>query len=151
MDIVPFGGIDQIRVTYSEDIFGVPTMRLVGADDAQYTATDYVYDPESKTGIWTLDEAIDADTVTLRLYGGVDQDGNRLDGDFDGQPGAWFRIQFSTLPGDLNSDGYVDRFDVALAPPQRVVALGETGYVANRDLDGSGTIDAHDTAAVRET
>ena len=148
-DIVPFDRIDQIRVTFSEDIFGVPGMRLRGADVSQYTATDYVYDPESMTGIWTFGEPIDTDTVTLRVYGVVDQDGNRLDGDSDGRPGGSFRHQFSTLPGDLNADGYVDRSDVALlAPPQRVVGLGEAAYVASRDLDGSGTIDASDRSAV---
>jgi hypothetical protein len=150
VDPLPFDGIDQIKVTFSEDVMdALPDFRLAGEDASRYLIRNFIYDVDTTTAVWTLESPLRADELTLRLTGVVDLDGNRLDGDGNGRPGGPFSYQISSLPGDVNRDGRVDRADVLLATVQSTVSVGRPNYVLAHDVDGSGVIDDSDRAVVQ--
>ena len=148
-DVVPVTGVDQIRVTFSEDVFvGRSSIRIPGKDNRNLAIRDFFYDAESATAVWTLAESLPAGSVTVRLDGVVDFQGNLLDGDANGQPGGAFWVRFDSLPGDVNGDGRVDRADHLLVQAHPAATLGHSRYVLALDVDGNARIDDRDLDAV---
>ena len=143
-DVVPVTGVDQIRVTFSEDVFvGRSSIRIPGKDNRDLAIRDFFYDAESATAVWTLgnDARRFGDGAARRV---VDFQGNLLDGDANGQPGGAFWVRFDSLPGDVNGDGRVDRADHFLYRPiwaTRVTPVTSWLWMStetridNRDLD----------------
>ena len=148
-DVVPVTGVDQIKVTFSEDVsVGRSSIRVPGKDNRALAIRDFFYDAESATAVWTLASPWPAGSVTVRLDGVVDLQGNLLDGDADGQPGGSFWVRFDSLPGDVNGDGRVDRADHLFVQAHPVATLGDPRYVLALDVDGNARIDAQDLDAV---
>jgi hypothetical protein len=153
--VLPFAGVDQIKVKFSEDVLvGQNALTLVSQNNIAYGFRDFTYDTDTATAIWTLSSPIGADTVTIRL-GAIrnsvtDTARHALDGDANGTAGGTFRAEYQVLPGDVDGDGRVDGADAALARLHVDAVLGEVGYSLAQDLDGNGRIDANDLAAIQQ-
>jgi hypothetical protein len=149
LELLSHRGIDQIKVTFSEDVVvGWNDLSLVRADGSSHAVRDFSYDPDIATAVWTLSEALEAEAATVQLRGVADLSGASLDGDADGRSDGRFWQQLSVLPGDVNRDGLVDRADLIAtlaAPPAR---LGDATYDLLYDIDGNGQIDASDAREV---
>ncbi|MHB1036111.1 MAG: dockerin type I domain-containing protein [Pirellulales bacterium] len=129
----------------------------------------FVYDPATFTATWTLTEPIGSDRLMLRL----DADGsnairdaaeNRLDGEWtnpvntsdtttdtypsgNGTAGGDFLFRLNILPGDVDQNGAVDIFDVAVLQREYGTTVGATP--ADGDFDGNGTVDIFDVAVLQ--
>jgi hypothetical protein len=145
-DILPFDGIDQVKVTFSEDVLvGWTDLLVRGTEGGNYDVVNFTYNAETATGVWTLSKPLGADTVRVRLGGAVtDEARSRLDGNSDSRPGGTFSYTFQALPGDVTQDGKVDRADMMLAMERASTKLGDPGYEFSSDIDGNGLIDAED-------
>lgn len=55
---------------------------------------------------------------------------------------------YSTRPGDLNSDGYVDQADLAIVQASFGKKLGDAGFDPVADVNGDGIVDIRDLAFV---
>jgi hypothetical protein len=150
LEILPFTDIDQIKVTFTEDVLiGLADLSIRGAAGTSYSIRDFQYNPESATAVWTLSQPLGADTISLRIRDAVgDLSRDRLDGDVNARPGGTFVHQFHVLPGDVTGDGLVDAADTLAAAGRALSLLGEPGYLFSDDLDGNGVVDAEDAMAV---
>ncbi len=149
MNILPFSGADQIKVTFSEDVMvGSGDLRVYGRNVRQYSILEFTYDVDQRTAVWTLAQSVGADTLSVRLFGVTDLAGNALDGDTDGDAGGRFRHQFSVLPGDVDGDGRVDGADYALARTHVPLEINDVAYALASDIDGDGRIDDSDLEAI---
>ena len=149
-EILPFEGIDQVKVTFSEDVLvGWTDLLVRGTDGGNYDVVDFTYNAETATGVWTLAKPLGADTVRVRLQDAVaDVARNSLDGNNDSRPGGSFAYRFQALPGDVTQDGMVDRADMVFAMEHSSTRLGDAGYLYSVDMDGNGVIDATDFMAI---
>src|SRR5205814_4850856 len=59
------------------------------------------------------------------------------------------KTTYSTLPGDVNGDGYVNDADIAIVQAALGTKLGDPGYNPAADLNGDGVVDALDLAMVK--
>ena len=150
LEIVPHGGVDQIKVTFSEDVFvGWTDLTVRGDTGGDYPILNFSYNPETSTAVWTLSKPLAADTVSVQVHDAVgDLARNALDGDTDTRAGGSFVYQFQVLPGDANQDGQVDRSDIIRAMTQSSRELGDAGYSFTSDIDGNGVIDSVVLAAI---
>lgn len=150
MEILPFSGIDQIKVVFSEDVLvGLNDLSVRGVNQPEYGIRNFEYDVETSTAVWTLSQAIEADTITLQIEDAVrDMSRTSLNGDSDAQPGGSFVHQFRILSGDTSGDGQVDREDVLTAMAHASSRLGQAGYVYTHDIDGNAVIDSGDAMAI---
>ena len=121
-------GIDQVQIVFSENVtVQQADLSLTGQQVAQYQTIAFAYDPQSFTAIWTLDQAIQSDLLTLTLEDNpVDAINLALDGQWDnpvdvddplsdtypsgdGQPGGDFVFNFNVEPisptVSLDADG----------------------------------------------
>jgi alpha-tubulin suppressor-like RCC1 family protein len=108
MDALPLTGVDTISVFFGEDVIvRIEGMTCHGTEHGDYTiaADGFVYDQESFSATWRLNEPIHRDTVLLKVGDVVtDLAGNALDGDWDdgqsefpsgdGIPGGDFELSF---------------------------------------------------------
>jgi hypothetical protein len=83
-------------------------------------------------------------TLTIPAAEALDDTGNPLDGDSNGQPGGTYTFNFHRLFGDNDGDRDVDATDFAAFRQ----AFGVTTNLA-LDFDGDGDVDAADFAAFR--
>lgn len=147
--VVPHAGIDQIKVTFSEDVLvGRRDLTLRGAGPNTYTVRDFLYVPDAATAVWTFTEPMDADTISLTLAEVVDLQGKPLDATANGRTDGTFAYEFRVLAGDLNQDGIVEYDDVGLARSHE--RLDAAGYDLLADMDGNGATDEFDVAAVQQ-
>jgi hypothetical protein len=87
-----------------------------------------------------------------------DLDGNALDGEWtnnsstfssgNGTAGGDFEFTFNVLPADIDNTGLVTYYDYFYVNLLSGKSTTSQGYIALRDLDGSGLIDSTDTQAV---
>ena len=162
LDSLPWINIDQIKITFSEDVdVQMGDMALSGVNTTCYEFSGFSYDSNTYTATWTLPQAITKDKLLIDLDGdGIDpvQDAssNALDGEWttssstynsgNSTAGGDFEFRFNVLPGDGYTTNNVNILDPMMANPQVNKDAGDAGYVAQYDVDGSGTIETGDLA-----
>ena len=159
---LPAGNIDQIKVTFSENVtVDQSDLLLTGVNTPSYDVADgtFSYDPVTFTATWTLPGPIGADKLMLALNADGsdaihDDAGTRLDGDWanpasttdtgtsaypsgNGTAGGNFDFRFNVLPGDATQDAVVGPADMS-----RVLTnYGKTGVAWSQgDFSGDGVI-----------
>jgi uncharacterized secreted protein with C-terminal beta-propeller domain len=150
LDVLPFGGINQIKATFNEDVIvGWYDLVIRGVKGDTNSVVNFSYDADTATAIWTLASPLEAGNVTVQLKDTVvDLAGSRLDGNANGRGGGNFNYAFRILPGDVNADGRVDRGDVTSALAFTGSRLGDASYLLSYDVDGNGQIDNDDVMAI---
>jgi len=157
---LPWNNLDQIRITFSEDVdVQAADLSLSGIDTTSFTFSEFFYDPQRFIATWTLAAPIAKDRLQIDLdASGIDPirdlDGNILDGEWtnnvdtfasgDGSAGGDFEFLFNVLPGDVNASGQVTYLDYIYVRQQEGKSTVSPGYNAKYDVDGSGLIDATD-------
>ncbi len=156
LDALPWTNIDQIKITFSEDVdVQMGDLSLSGVNTTAYAFSDFSYDSGTYTATWTLPDAIEKDKLLLDLDGdGIDPIEDASSNDLDGEwttssstynsgnstAGGDFEFRFNVLPGDGYTSNGVNILDPMMANTQKGKDAGDTGYVAQYDVDGDGTI-----------
>jgi hypothetical protein len=134
---LPWGNINQIIVTFSENVIvDQSDLLLTGVNVPSYDVSGgtFSYDPSTFTATWTLPQPIGPDKLMLALNADgsdpiEDAAGNRLDGEWtnptsttatgtstypsgNGLAGGDFHFRFNVLPGDATQDGSVGFADL---------------------------------------
>lgn len=151
--------LDQIMITFSEDVhIDVADLSLSGVNTTAYPFSDFHYDPLAHVATWTLSAPLDKDRFRLDLdANGLepvrDLDGNILDGEWtnnsstvsgNGTAGGDFQFNFNVLPTDVNNTGNITYYDYVYIRQLDGKSTTSPGYIAKRDIDGSGLINSSD-------
>ena len=165
LQTLPWNNINQIRITFSEDVkIEAADLSVSGVNKTAYTFSAFSYDSGTFTAVWTLDAPIAKDKLLLDL----DADGmdpvvsvsthEVLDGAWtdsqstfnsgNGQGGADFQFRFNVLPGDADGSGVVSATDSALAYTKMGKNAGDAGYDIRCDINGSGGITSADIIVI---
>ena len=151
--------IDKIAITFSKDVdVQSADLSLSGVNTTAYQFGAFHYDPFTHVAIWTLSAALDKDRLRLDLNAnGLDPvrdlDGNALDGEWtnnvstmsgNGTAGGDFQFNFNVLPTDVNNTGNVTSYDYVYIRQLDGKSTTSSGYIAKRDIDGSGLINSSD-------
>lgn len=130
---VPVGGIDTIRITFSEEVFVESgNLTIVGMEGQTIPdISQLTYDVETHSATWVFDDTLDIGQYLIRLSDEVhDLDNDALDGEFtnpwsvaeaagyastfpsgDGTAGGEFRFRFTNLTADYNGNNVVESTD----------------------------------------
>lgn len=157
---VPWNNLDQIRITFSDDVnVQMGDLSISGVNQTAYAFSDFSYDPNTRTAVWTLAAPLAKDKLLLDLDGDgidpvADSSENILDGEWttgsstydsgDGTAGGDFEFRFNVLPGDASQDGLINYTDSYLVLAARGKQAGTTGYSIFRDIDGDGVVTTDD-------
>jgi hypothetical protein len=151
--------IDQIILRFDKDVeVDESDLSLSGINTVSYTFNKFHYDPIGHVATWTLAAPLNKDRLQIDLdTNGSDPvrdlEGNVLDGEWtnkvstisgNGTAGGDFQFQFNVQPADVDNSGRITTTDYSLINGLVGKTVGTAGYVANRDLDGSGAIDSGD-------
>jgi hypothetical protein len=166
LQTIPWKNVDQIRITFSEDVVvAAADLSVSGVNTTAYTFSGFTYDSSTKTATWTLSAPITKDKLMLDLdANGLAPvrsvaTGEVLDGAWincqssypsgDTQGGTDFEFRINVVPGDTNASGAVAISDVLLASQQIGKITSTVGYNCRCDVDGSGAVATSDYSAVR--
>jgi hypothetical protein len=157
---LPWENINQIKITFSQDVdVQAADMVLSGVNTTVYDCSGFFYDPQSHIATWTLSAPIAADKVMIDLdANGLapvrNLNGDVLDGEWqngtssytsgNGTAGGDFEFAFEVLPGDVNQSGLVTYLDYVYTRSLDGKSSSDAGYIALRDINGSGLINASD-------
>ena len=137
---LPWAGINQIKVTFSENVVvDQSDLLLTGINVPSYDVAGgtFSYDSTTFTATWTLPQSIGADQLMLALNANgsdpirLTPPARILDGDWtnpasttatsgsaypsgNGTAGGNFNFRFNVLPGDANQDGLVNISDLTV-------------------------------------
>jgi hypothetical protein len=178
-NIPPAGwsNINRLRVRFNGPVdVDANDLALTLAGGETASVTDFSYDPETFTALWTLSAPLPAGVHTLRLNsdaaaGGVGAPGGgpALDGELlrgvynqsnfrtgDGRPGGDFVQSFAVLPGDTTRNRTVNALDVADVKNRLGTVVSQyidfgrvDNYFPYSDVNADGRINALDLAAVK--
>ena len=160
------GGINQVSLRFTDDVAAAlqqGDLVIRGVNTPTYTTTNFVYDPATRTGTWTLGGTIINDKVRLFLDDALV---SGLDGEWvnagateaypsgDGTPGGDFNFRINVLRGDATRDGVVNALDLALVKQKLNATAANPGtgggaYSPFADLTADGRINALDLAVPR--
>ncbi|MEX0641980.1 MAG: hypothetical protein WD468_04730 [Pirellulales bacterium] len=151
--------LDQIKIKFSKDvIIDSADLSLSGVNTTAYGFSNFHYDPQTRFATWTLSSPLDKDRLRLDLdAGGADPvrdlDENTLDGEWtnnvstvsgNGTAGGDFQFNFNVLPTDVNNSANITSYDYIYIRQLEGKSTTSPGYIAKRDIDGSGLIDSTD-------
>ena len=151
--------INQIMLTFSKDVRAdAADLSISGINTTAYGISNFRYDPQTHVATWTLNAAIDKDRLRLDLDANGsdpvrDLDQNILDGEWtnnvstasgNGTAGGDFEFNFNVLPSDVNNTSNITAIDYTYVRQLDGKSTSSSGYVAKRDIDGSGLIDSTD-------
>jgi hypothetical protein len=163
---LPWTNINQIRITFSEDVVVVAAdLSVSGVNTTARTFSGFTYDSTSHTAVWTLAAPITKDKLLLDL----DADGmapiisistgEALSGGWtncvssfpsgNGQDVADFEFGINALPGDVDGTNSVTTTDAFLVRAKIGKTVNDLDYNIRYDVDGSGTITTSDYDATR--
>jgi hypothetical protein len=162
---VPVGHVDQIRVTFSTDVvIDQNDIGLTGLGDRlPYTFSNFEYDSLARTAVWTIDEILNTDQLTLVLNAEgpspiTNLAGQSLDGDWTNPPniasllgsafpsgngtaGGDFVFVWTVLPGDGNRDNIVNGSDYTIWADHYFQA---SSLATGGDFNTNGIVDGAD-------
>jgi hypothetical protein len=151
--------LNRIFITFSEDVHvDLADLSLSGVNTTAYQFSDFHYDPQTRVAAWTLSAPLDRDRLRLDLdANGLDPvrdlDGNILDGEWtnnvstvsgNGIAGGDFEFNFNVLPTDVNNTGNITNYDYIYIRQLDGKSTTSPGYIAKRDINGSGLINSAD-------
>jgi hypothetical protein len=136
-DVLPWVNLNQVSMTFDEDVHVVPNSLLVsGVNAANYGVIGVDYDYATYTATWTLANPLPNDRVTLSLTDSTtDLVGNTVE-----ETSATLLV----LPGDINRDGATDAADFRASLDAQFRGIGSPGYSVLLDTDGNGAINIQD-------
>ena len=144
---LPWPGLDRVSIRFNADV-GVRAddLRLSDGEGPSPTVAAFSYDPDTFTGVWTLDRPLGTSRLSVRLDPGVRDD-------FGFAVAPMTRV-LDPLPGDATRDGRVNALDLADVKRRlnRRPGDGVTGdgaYSIFADLNADGRTNALDRAAVK--
>ena len=138
---LPWLNLNQVAVRFNRPVAVHQTdLHVRGATVPQYGVSDFHYDPDTRTGVWTLSAPIGADKVVVELDAAK----------FAAEP-----LRLDGLPGDVNRDGSVLADDYSQIKRQFFAGTTNPGsglnaYSVFSDINGSGIILADDYSEVRK-
>ncbi|MEM8945040.1 MAG: hypothetical protein AAGD11_07645 [Planctomycetota bacterium] len=157
---LPWENIDQIKITFSEDVHvDSADLAMSGVNTSYYEFDGFVYDAITHVATWTLADVIAADRLMLDLDADgldpvTDLAGNLLDGEWvdnvtsgpsgNGTAGGDFEFTFNVVPGDVDQNTYVTFYDYVFVRARDGQDTNGANYTALHDIDGSGLIDLAD-------
>jgi len=157
---LPWENIDQIKVSFSEDVnVDEADLSLSGVNNISYQFDSFFYDAFNYVATWTLENPLVADRLMLDLDADgldpvTDLSGNILDGEWvdnvtngpsgNGSAGGDFEFSFNVVPGDVDQNQYVTYYDYIFTRAREGQDTSGPNYSAFYDIDGSGLIDATD-------
>jgi hypothetical protein len=167
LQTLPWTNIDQIRITFSEDVsVHEADLSVSGVNTTALQFSGFEYDSNLRTAVWTLAAPIAKDKLLIDLDAdGLDpvkdlDEANVLDGEWtngsstydsgNGTAGGDFEFRFNVLPGDVNASNGVNMGDALLVASQIGKSAGDSGYNIRYDLDGNGVIQSADVYAVQQ-
>jgi hypothetical protein len=151
--------LNQIKIKFSEDVqVDAADLSLSGVNTAAYAFSDFHYDPQTRFATWTLAAPLGKDRLRLDLDAGGaepvrDLEGNVLDGEWtnnvstvsgNGSAGGDFQFNFNVLPTDVNNTAVITGYDAIYIQQLNGKTTTSPGYIANRDVDGSGAVNSAD-------
>ena len=167
---VPIGGINQISITFSENVGYSPAAQAVvqNAFRLHNEATDqditipftFGWNSTTRTGTWTFNQALPPGPYVAVIGDSVvNADLVALDGNWinpakliqlgtdtfpsgDGDQGDYFEFYFSNLPADFNHDNLVDGTDLNIWKANYGRSVGVTQ--SDGDVNGDGSVDGSD-------
>lgn len=134
--ILPWANIRRFEVTFSEDVaagLAGQHLTLLGWNNVPYHLT-FTYDAQTRTGTWSLPQAMGRERAVLRLHNMSDGRGNFLGG-------TWSKV-LRVLPGDFDGNGVVNTGDIYGIERLYPATINATTRWA--DIDGNGLINAAD-------
>ncbi len=160
--VLPAANIDQIKVTFSENVIVDPSdLLLTGVNTPSYNVSGgtFSYDSTTFTATWTLPQPIGPDKLMLTLNADGsdpirDLAGHCLDGEWtnpasttdtggsaypsgSGMAGGDFHFRLNVLPGDAGQDGVVGLADLN----NLLTNYGKSGMtLAQGDFTGDGAV-----------
>ncbi len=155
LQTLPWTNVNQIRITFSEDVVvAAADLSVSGVNQTAYAFSGFSYDPSTFTATWTLAAPFAKDKLMLDLdANGLApvrsvSTGDVLDGAWtdcqstypsgNGQGGTDFKFRFNVLPGDTNGNNSVSSTDTTLVLQKLGKSAGQTGYDIRCDVDGNG-------------
>jgi hypothetical protein len=158
---LPWAGLDQIKIRFSEDVnVQAAHLTVSGVAISNYSTNGFSFDPATDIATWTLATPIAADKIRLTLDDAVTDLGSLpLDGEWvnststfsgNGTAGGDLSYRFDVLPGNVNAAGGVDAVDLRAALDRQFTAAGQPNYDPRYDLDGNAAINILDWAMIRD-
>ena len=138
-----WGNLDQIKIVFSEDVsISIEDLTLLGEQQGVYAFSDFQYDPATFRAVWTLEEPLDEDLLTLTLNPAVqDLSGTTLLQD------TVNKRTFTTRPADLDNNGLINDLDLFSVWQNQFLEAEEQD--PRSDLNGDGQISGPDLQMVR--
>lgn len=157
---LPWTDLDQILVTFSEDVrIQAADLSVSGVNETAYAFSDFNYDSNTYTATWTLANPLSKEKIMLDLDGDgshpvKDAENNVLDGEWtngtstfssgDSEPGGDFEFRVNVLPGDMDGNNYVNNYDSLCVLLKNGKNAGDAGYDIRKDINGSASITMDD-------
>ncbi len=158
--------IDQIRITFSEDVdVEAADLAVSGLNQSWYEIEDFTYDSSTYTAVWTMKESFSADKLLLDLdANGLDpvvdtDEANVLDGEWtngtsnypsgNGVAGGDFEFRLNIVPGDADASTGVATADMTMISALVGIDTSSASYNLRCDLDGDGLIEQADADAAQ--
>ncbi|MAE64886.1 MAG: hypothetical protein CMJ18_11510, partial [Phycisphaeraceae bacterium] len=151
-DAVPYVGLDQVVIAFSEDVVVSDAHLSVAADGSPLPGGTLAYDATGHVATWTLPAPLETAAVHLTLSDAItDAAGNLLDGDWtdgissypsgDGGAGGSFAFCTNVVIADVDQGGFSvgsDDLQIVLSNFTQVV---DPGDFSRGDFAGSGQPD----------
>jgi hypothetical protein len=158
---LPWTNINQIRITFSEDVcVDAADLSISGVNTTALAFSAFDYDSLTCTAVWTLAAPITKDKLMLDLDAeGMDpvvsvSTGEALYGGWtdcvstfpsgSGQTVEDFQFRFNVLPGDVDGNNAVMLGDILLTRSKIGQTVNDPGYNFRCDVDGNGVITSID-------
>lgn len=166
MTTLPWLNIDQIRITFDEDVdVQAADLAVSGLNQTWYEIEGFAYDPATFTAVWTMKEPFGADKLLLDLdANGLDpvvdtDEANVLDGEWtngastypsgNGVAGGDFEFRLNIVPGDADATTAVATTDTTMISALVGADTSSASYNPRCDLDGDGLIEQADADAAQ--
>ncbi|MBX7165735.1 MAG: S8 family serine peptidase [Pirellulales bacterium] len=165
LDPLPWSNIDQVKITFSEDVVGLDAddLRVYAGTGPEPVVTDFSYDATTHTGIWTFQDPLQPGKFLVHLADSLHDDANQaLDGDWtnplggtsdafpsgDGTAGGAFDFRLNVLPGDVNQNEVINVADMSSVSGRLNTYAGMDKYSPRADINGDGKINIADLMSV---
>jgi hypothetical protein len=166
LQTLPWNNVDQIRITFSENVdVQAADLSVSGVNQTAYAFEDFSYDAAARTAVWTLADPVNADKLLLDLdANGVDpvqdvDESNVLDGEWtdssdtypsgNGTAGGDFQFRLNVLAGDADGSTGVNVIDYSQIGMKNGKNAGDEGYSIRHDVNANGSITMDDYYACR--
>lgn len=147
---LPWINLNEVSIRFSEAaIVKQDYLALTGVKVKDYLFSDFAYDAATHTATWKFDKPLGSDKLLIHLVDAVHGAAGAMDGDKDGNAGGDLMLRFNVQPGDVDGDGRTNIIDKIRTRNRSGTLVGQSGYSAFHDVDGSGDIRSSDIRLVK--